>query len=161
LSVLALALVKNQRIDVGHGQVALFVHGACVSACSRAFRAVEGEDGLRIFPPLLGAAAAACQSQRWIASSSSATCWLRSLRCGQLKVPTFVGLGAADPVFPLHWAYELRETIPSVAQVVELQVRGPSFPDERAGELVCHLGRHWHAHPAFKPAEELAVSGSP
>ena len=63
-----------------------------------------------------------------------------------LTVPTLVVWGTDDVFFPLTWAYWLRDTIPGVTDVVELDGAKLFFPDERADELVPLLRKHWAAH---------------
>ena len=65
----------------------------------------------------------------------------------ELTVPTLVVWGTGDDLFDLSWAYWLRDTIPGVTEVVEVPGAKLFFPDERAGDLVPHLRRHWEAHP--------------
>ncbi|GAA2206198.1 alpha/beta hydrolase [Nonomuraea monospora] len=60
-----------------------------------------------------------------------------------LTVPTLVVWGTGDKFFDVSWAYWLRDTIPGVREVVELDGARLFFPDERAGELVPHLRRFW------------------
>ena len=68
-----------------------------------------------------------------------------------LAVPTLVVWGTDDVFFDLRWAYWLRDTIPGVREVVEIEGGRLFFPDERAGELVPHLRRFWG---------EVSASGS-
>jgi pimeloyl-ACP methyl ester carboxylesterase len=65
----------------------------------------------------------------------------------EFTVPTLVVWGTGDEFFELRWAYWLRDTIPGVDDVVELDGAKLFFPDERAAELVLHLRRHWAAVP--------------
>ncbi|WP_336208284.1 alpha/beta fold hydrolase [Nonomuraea sp. LPB2021202275-12-8] len=60
-----------------------------------------------------------------------------------LAVPTLVVWGTADPTFDLSWARWLRDTIPGVREIVEIEGGRLFFPDERAAELVPHLRRFW------------------
>jgi pimeloyl-ACP methyl ester carboxylesterase len=60
-----------------------------------------------------------------------------------LSVPTLVVWGTGDAFFDVSWAYWLRDTIPGVREVVEIEGGRLFFPDERAGELVPHLRRFW------------------
>jgi len=60
-----------------------------------------------------------------------------------LTVPTLVVWGTGDVFFDVKWAYWLRDTIPGVTEVVELDGAKLFFPDERAAELVPLLRRHW------------------
>jgi pimeloyl-ACP methyl ester carboxylesterase len=64
----------------------------------------------------------------------------------KLDVPTLVVWGTSDEFFELSWAYWLRDTIPGVTEVVEIEGAKLFFPDERAADLVPHLRRHWAAH---------------
>ena len=54
--------------------------------------------------------------------------------------------GTGDVFFEVKWAYWLRDTIPGVSGVVEIDGGRLFFPDERAEELVPYLRRHWSAH---------------
>ncbi|WP_219470874.1 alpha/beta fold hydrolase [Nonomuraea rhizosphaerae] len=60
-----------------------------------------------------------------------------------LAVPTLVVWGNDDPFFGIEWAHWLRDTIPGVKEVVEIEGGKLFFPDERAGDLVPHLRRFW------------------
>jgi pimeloyl-ACP methyl ester carboxylesterase len=61
----------------------------------------------------------------------------------RLEVQTLVVWGTADEFFDVKWAYWLRDLIPGAREVVEIEGAKLFFPDERAGELVPHLRRHW------------------
>ena len=60
-----------------------------------------------------------------------------------LAVPTLVVWGTGDVFFDVSWARWLRDTIPGVKEVVEIEGGRLFFPDERASELVPHLRRFW------------------
>ncbi|WP_433438850.1 alpha/beta fold hydrolase [Nonomuraea sp. CA-141351] len=60
-----------------------------------------------------------------------------------LTVPTLVVWGTGDVFFDVSWARWLRDTIPGVKEVVEIEGGRLFFPDERADELVPHLRRFW------------------
>jgi pimeloyl-ACP methyl ester carboxylesterase len=64
----------------------------------------------------------------------------------RLHVPSLIVWGTADVFFDRKWAYWLRDTIPGVTGVVELQGVRLLFPDERATEFTAVLRRHWDAH---------------
>jgi pimeloyl-ACP methyl ester carboxylesterase len=66
-------------------------------------------------------------------------------RLRQLQIPTLVVWGTGDVFFERRWADWLRETIPGVRQVVDLDGARLFIPDERAVEPVPHLQRHWSA----------------
>ncbi|GAA3686438.1 alpha/beta hydrolase [Nonomuraea antimicrobica] len=64
-----------------------------------------------------------------------------------LTVPTLVVWGTGDVFFDVSWARWLRDTIPGVREIVEIEGGRLFFPDERADELVPHLRRFWAAQP--------------
>ena len=66
----------------------------------------------------------------------------------QLTAPTLIVWGTGDTFFETRAAYWLRDTIPGAVGVVEVPGAKLFFADERPGDLVPHLLRHWAAHPA-------------
>jgi pimeloyl-ACP methyl ester carboxylesterase len=78
----------------------------------------------------------------------------------QLQVPILVVWGTDDVFFPRHWAHWLRETIPGVTEVMELEGARLFFPDERADEFVSHLRRHWETHRVVSLQPKLTVMGT-
>jgi pimeloyl-ACP methyl ester carboxylesterase len=65
---------------------------------------------------------------------------------GQLRaldVPTLLVWGTGDTMFAVKWAYHLRDLIPGAREVVEVDRAKLFFPEERPGDLVPHLRRHW------------------
>ena len=66
----------------------------------------------------------------------------------ELETPTLLVWGTGDPFFDLSWARWLRDTIPGVTEIVEIEGAKLFFPDERAADLVPHLLRHWDATAA-------------
>lgn len=66
----------------------------------------------------------------------------------RLTAPTLIVWGTGDELFEIRAAYWLRDTIPGAVGVVEVPGARLFFPDERPGDLVPHLLRHWAAHPA-------------
>jgi pimeloyl-ACP methyl ester carboxylesterase len=69
-------------------------------------------------------------------------------RLRELDVPTIAVWGTADPIFPLELAHWLRDTIPGLREVVEIEGGLLFWPWERGEELVPHLRRHWEAAAA-------------
>jgi pimeloyl-ACP methyl ester carboxylesterase len=69
----------------------------------------------------------------------------------ELEVPTLLVWGTGDPFFDLSWARWLRDTIPGVTEIVEIEGAKLFFPDERAADLVPHLRRHWDATTPRSP----------
>jgi pimeloyl-ACP methyl ester carboxylesterase len=66
----------------------------------------------------------------------------------QLAAPTLIVWGTGDEFFETRAAYWLRDTIPGAVEVIEVPGAKIFFPDERPGDLVPYLLRHWAAHPA-------------
>ena len=64
----------------------------------------------------------------------------------ELTIPTLVIWGTNDQFFPIDLAYWLRDNIPGVTEVVEIEGGKLMFVDERAAEFVPHLRRHLSAH---------------
>ncbi|MEU6718193.1 alpha/beta hydrolase [Nonomuraea sp. NPDC046802] len=62
-----------------------------------------------------------------------------------LTVPTLLVWGTGDVFFDVSWARWLRDTIPGVREIAEIEGGRLFFPDERAAELVPHLRRFWAA----------------
>jgi pimeloyl-ACP methyl ester carboxylesterase len=65
---------------------------------------------------------------------------------GQLRVltvPTLLVWGTADSSFAVKWAHHLRDLIPGAREVIEIDGANIFFPEERPGDLVPHLRRHW------------------
>ncbi|WP_372665257.1 alpha/beta fold hydrolase [Amycolatopsis kentuckyensis] len=61
----------------------------------------------------------------------------------EFRVPTLLVWGTGDPNFGVEWAYRFRDAVPGVTDVVEVPGAKLFFPDERPGDLVPHLRRHW------------------
>jgi pimeloyl-ACP methyl ester carboxylesterase len=66
----------------------------------------------------------------------------------ELRAPTLAVWGTGDPIFPLELAHWLRDTIPGLDEVIEVDGGLLFWPWERADELVPHLRRHWAAAEA-------------
>ena len=82
--------------------------------------------------------------ERWLTSSGdcSQTVEIEPL-LRQLRAPTLIVWGTADPFFPVAWAYWLRNSIPGSRPVIELQGAKLFFPEERPGALADALCEHW------------------
>jgi len=61
----------------------------------------------------------------------------------RLDAPTLIVWGAADPFFPLKWAYWLKGLIPGAKKVMELEGARLFFPEERPDELAEAIRAHW------------------
>jgi pimeloyl-ACP methyl ester carboxylesterase len=93
--------------------------------------------------PVLGTPEAALAFERCLASLEPGDLLAVEPLLHELTVPTLVVWGTADEFFDVRWAYWLRDTIPGVTEVVELDGAKLFFPDERAAELVPLLRTHW------------------
>jgi pimeloyl-ACP methyl ester carboxylesterase len=60
-----------------------------------------------------------------------------------LDAPTLLVWGTGDAAFGVKWAYHLRDMIPGAREVIEVDGAKIFFPEERPGDLVPHLSRHW------------------
>lgn len=60
-----------------------------------------------------------------------------------LDVPTLLVWGTGYEPFDIKWAYRLREMMPAVQGVIEIDGAKLYFPEERPEDLVPHLRRHW------------------
>lgn len=98
--------------------------------------------------PLLGTPAARREFQRWVASLRDRDLVAVDPALRRLTVPTLLAWGTGDRFFPLRRAHQLRDTIPGVTELVEIDGARLFHPDERAANLVAHLRRHWAEHPA-------------
>ena len=106
-----------------------------------------GLDAVRSFlEPLLGTPEAAKQFERLLSLLAPDDLLAAEPALARLSVPTLVVWGTADDFFNVKWAYWLRDTIPGVTEVVELDGAKLFFPDERAADLAQHLVRHWRAN---------------
>jgi pimeloyl-ACP methyl ester carboxylesterase len=104
-------------------------------------------DVIRSYVEPLGATrSAARQFNRWLAEMNPRDLLSAEPQLRQLSVPTLVVWGTGDRIFHKRWAYWLKQTIPGVTEVVELDGARLFFPDERADELVVQLRRHWARH---------------
>jgi pimeloyl-ACP methyl ester carboxylesterase len=97
--------------------------------------------------PVLGTPESAKQFEQLLASLEPTDLLAAEPALRQLTVPTLVVWGTGDTFFELKWAYWLRDTIPGVTEVVELDGARLFFPDERAADLAPLLQRHWATIP--------------
>ncbi len=93
--------------------------------------------------PILGTLDRAVQFERMLVSLRPEDLLAVEADLARFTVPTLVVWGTGDTFFELRWAYWLRDLIPGVTEVVEIDGAHLFFPDERAGELVGALRRHW------------------
>jgi pimeloyl-ACP methyl ester carboxylesterase len=93
--------------------------------------------------PVFGTFERARQFERLVCSVRAEDLVAIEPRLRRLTVPTLVVWGTGDAFFEVRWAYWLKETIPGVTEVVELEKARLFLPDERAAEFVPHLRRHW------------------
>jgi pimeloyl-ACP methyl ester carboxylesterase len=109
--------------------------------------------------PLVGSRRSVLQYQRWIASLHARDLLSVEPALKTLTVPTLVVWGTGDIFFERKWAEWLRDTIPGVTEVVDVDGGRLFFPDERADELVSHLRRFWSGHPGARRSTDSATAG--
>jgi pimeloyl-ACP methyl ester carboxylesterase len=95
--------------------------------------------------PIMGTLDHALQFQRMLVALGPDDLLAVEPELAQLTVPTLVVWGTGDTFFELRWAHWLRDLIPGVTEVVEIDGARLFFPDERAADLLPHLRRHWAA----------------
>jgi pimeloyl-ACP methyl ester carboxylesterase len=81
--------------------------------------------------------------ERMIASFDPADLAAASEGLRTLRVPTLIAWGTGEPMFGVKWAYQLCDMIPGARDVIEVVGAKLFFPEERPGDLVPHLRRHW------------------
>jgi len=69
-----------------------------------------------------------------------------------LEVPTLIVWGLQDFFFDKKWAYWLRDTIPGVRQVIEVDDARLFFPEDRPDSLTEPMLRFWNDRPEACPA---------
>jgi pimeloyl-ACP methyl ester carboxylesterase len=105
-----------------------------------------GLDVARSFlEPVLGTPERARQFERLLLALAPGDLLEAEPKLAKLDVPTLVVWGTGDVFFDLSWAHWLRDTIPGVTEVVELDGARLFFPDERADVLAPLLRRHWNS----------------
>jgi pimeloyl-ACP methyl ester carboxylesterase len=94
--------------------------------------------------PLFATPQATRNLERWLIASGdhSQTVEIESL-LRQLQAATLIVWGTADVFFPLKWAYWLKDTIPGVRKLIELEGAKLFFPEERPDALADALREHW------------------
>jgi pimeloyl-ACP methyl ester carboxylesterase len=81
--------------------------------------------------------------ERLVASLDAADIEAAGGQLRTLNVPTLLVWGTADTMFPVKWAYHLRDMIPGAREVIEIDGAKLFFPEERPEDLVPHLRRLW------------------
>jgi pimeloyl-ACP methyl ester carboxylesterase len=93
--------------------------------------------------PILASPERARQFEQLLASMDPAPLLAVEPALRRFTAPTLVVWATNDEFFELRWAQWLRDTIPGVTDVVEIEGAKLFFPDERGAELVPHLLAHW------------------
>jgi pimeloyl-ACP methyl ester carboxylesterase len=92
--------------------------------------------------PVLGTPEQARQFERLILSLRPDDLLAAEPQLAQLTVPTLIAWATHDVFFDLSWAYWLMNLIPGASQVIEIDGY-LFFPEERPGELIDALRKHW------------------
>lgn len=98
--------------------------------------------------PVLGSAEVAGEFERFLLALTADDLLAAGPALRELRVPTLIVWGTGDIFFDVKWAHWLRDTIPGGTEVIEVEGAKLFFPEERPGDLVPHLRRHWAAHAA-------------
>lgn len=108
---------------------------------------LSDEDIRTFLMPVFGTLERAREFERFLVSSQTPD-GLQGAETGlrTLDVPTLVVWGTGDQFFEVRWAHWLKDTIPGVTEVVEIDGAKLFFPHERPLDLAPHLRRHWLAH---------------
>jgi pimeloyl-ACP methyl ester carboxylesterase len=106
-------------------------------------RPVSDETIRAYLEPIFGTPQAAREFERFLAALEPTDLLAVEPELRKLEIPTLVVWGTGDTTFDISRAHWLRDTIPGVTEIVEIDGARLFFPDERAGELVLHLRRHW------------------
>jgi len=96
--------------------------------------------------PVLGTERAARQFERLLTALDAADLMAIEPALSHLTVPTLLVWGTADENFRLHWAHWLRDRIPGIVDLVEVDGGRLFFPAERADELAGPLRTLWARH---------------
>jgi len=108
--------------------------------------------------PVLGTERAARQFERLLTALDAADLIAIEPLLRQLTVPTLLVWGTADESFPLHWAHWLRDRIPSIVELVEVEGGKLFFPAERPDELAGPLRKLWNSHTGVRRRGVAPVS---
>ncbi|MBN6056347.1 alpha/beta hydrolase, partial [Nonomuraea sp. RK-328] len=95
--------------------------------------------------PILGKPGGGRAFERLLTSMDAKDMIAIEPRLTVLTVPALVVWGTGDVFFETRWARWLRDTIPGVRKVVEIEGARLFFPEERAAELVPHLRAFWES----------------
>jgi pimeloyl-ACP methyl ester carboxylesterase len=93
--------------------------------------------------PVAGTSERAVAFERMLAGLEPSDVLAAEPALAALDVPTLIVWGTGDEFFELSWAYWLRDAIGGAQEVVEIPGAKLFWPDERPGDLVPHLRRHW------------------
>jgi pimeloyl-ACP methyl ester carboxylesterase len=98
---------------------------------------------LDFLQPVLGTPEHALAFERLVAGLEPSAVLAAEPALARLEAPTLIVWGAGDEFFELSWAYWLRDAIGGAHEVVEIPGAKLFWPDERPGDMVPHLLRHW------------------
>jgi pimeloyl-ACP methyl ester carboxylesterase len=102
------------------------------------------DETLRIYlQPLVASDVHGRNTNRFIASIDKRLTVAIEDKLRRLHVPTLVLWGTADALFPVVWAYWLKNTIPGVREVIEVPRAKVWFPEERPEFVSQCLRAHW------------------
>ena len=104
---------------------------------------IPDEEWSAYFTPIGGTIERAREFERLLVSLDPGELSAVSGSLRELDAPTLLVWGTGYAPFDVKWAYRLREMMPAVAEVVEIDGAKLYFPEERPEALLPHLRRHW------------------
>lgn len=97
------------------------------------------------FNPVFGSPAATAAMERFLTSCSDDVLADIHDQLAACHVPTLIVWGTGDLLFSPRWSRWLRDLIPGVSKIVEIDHGRLYFVDERADELVDAMRKHWES----------------
>lgn len=113
---------------------------------------LSDEEVRAFLEPVFGTERAARQFERLLVALDPADLVAIEPHLARLRVPTLLVWGTADPNFGREWAHWLRNRIPGVVDLVEIEGGRLFFPAERPDELARPLRRLWASRAGTEAA---------
>jgi pimeloyl-ACP methyl ester carboxylesterase len=108
---------------------------------------VPDEAIVTYFAPLVASQERIDQMLAYVAANTNRDLVAIEAKLKALAAPAMVLWGTADGFFPVKQAYWLRDNLPNVEEVVELEGAPVFWPEERPGFLNEKLRAFWTRHP--------------
>lgn len=119
---------------------------AALAPFYRDVKRLPDEVPLTYFRPLVQSPARIEQMLGYFASTTNKDLIEVAPRLRELQAPTMVLWGTADDFFPVKWAYWLKDNLPRVDEVIEIEGAPVFWPEEEPELLNRKLREHWTRH---------------